>query len=96
MLDRNEANRPERRSTIISCELAKYDINIAALSEVRFPDSGNFREESSDTFCWSGRPSGLKREAGVALAISNRLTAKPVNERIITLRLPFPRTDSAW
>lgn len=40
-------------------------------------------------------PSGQRREAGVALAVSNHLTPKlvqdpkPVNDRIMTLRLPL-------
>ena len=46
MLDRNTSERPERRSAIISKELQKYSIDIAALSEVRFKDSGSIREES--------------------------------------------------
>ena len=95
MLDRDDASRPERPSAIISRELSKYSIDITALSDVRFPDSGSLLEECGYTFYWSWRPSGLKQEAGVALAISNRLTPKlqqeikPVNERIITLRPPL-------
>ena len=95
MLDSEQCNRPERRSAIISRELRKYDIDVAALSEVRFPDSGSIREEGGYTIFWSGRPSGTKREAGVALAISNALTSKlvqdpkPMSDRLMTLRLPL-------
>lgn len=95
MLDREEANRPERRWAIISRELLKYNIDIAALSEVRFPESGSIREESGYTIYWSGKPSGQRCEAGVALAVSNHLIPKliqdpkPVNDRIMTLRLPL-------
>ena len=49
MLDRENTERPERRSAIISSELQKYGIDIAALSEVRFKDTGNIREESGYT-----------------------------------------------
>ena len=93
MLDREHTDRPERRSAIISRELFKYGIDIAALSEVRFPKSGSIREESGYTIYWSGKPSGSKRESGVALAISNELIPKlqqepkPVNDRIMMLRM---------
>ena len=36
LLDRNEANRPERRTSLVAMELAKYNIDIAALCETRF------------------------------------------------------------
>lgn len=95
MLNRNNSDRPERRSAIISKELHRYSIDIAALSEVRFADSGSIREESGYTIYWSGKPSGDKSESGVALAVRNDLMPKlteepkPVNERMITLRLPL-------
>lgn len=95
ILDREEENRPERRSAIISRKLSKYDIDIAVLSEVRFPESGSIQEESGYTTYWSGKPSGIRCESAVALAISNELIPKlqqdpkPVNDRIMTLRLPL-------
>ena len=45
MLDRQCSNRPERRSAIIAHKLCNYDIDIAALSEVRWPESGHFKED---------------------------------------------------
>ena len=39
MLDRENTERPERRSAIISSELQKYGISIAALSKVRFKNT---------------------------------------------------------
>ena len=56
MLDREDCNRPERRSAFISRELKKYDIDLAALSEVRLLDSGSIQEEGGLTIFWSGRP----------------------------------------
>ena len=95
MLDRDRVDRPERRSAIITRELRKYSVDICALSEVRFGDTGSIREEAGYTIYWSGRTSGRKSESGVALAISNAVITKmsedpkPVNDRIITLRLPL-------
>ena len=84
--------RPERRIAIIASELYKYDINIAALSEVWFSDAGSIREKAGYTIFWSGKPDG---EHGVAIAARNCLILKlfedpkPVNERMITLWLPL-------
>lgn len=95
MLDRQNAERPERRSAIVSHELMKYDIDIAALSEVRFPDSGYIREESGYSIYWSGRAADDRSESGVALAIRDELVSKlieepkAVNDRLITLRVPL-------
>ena len=95
MLDRDRAERPERRSAIIVRELKKYGIDIGALSEVRFGDTGSIREEAGYSIYWSGKTSGMKSESGVALAVSNAVVAKmtedpkPVNDRMITLRLPL-------
>ena len=36
LLDRDGANRPERRTALVAMELAKYNIDIAALCETRF------------------------------------------------------------
>ncbi|KAK3509681.1 hypothetical protein QTP70_008422 [Hemibagrus guttatus] len=49
-------------------ELAKYRIDIAALCETRFPESGSLNDLDY-TFFWSGKPDGEKREAGVGFAI---------------------------
>ena len=95
MLDRVNVERPERRSAIVANELEKYNIDIAALSEVRFSDAGSIREEAGYTIFWSGKPEGEVREHGVAIAMKNCLISKlsedpkPVNERMITLRLPL-------
>ena len=95
MLDRGNADRPERRSAIVAGQLANYNIDIAALSEVRFADSGSIREEAGYTIFWSGKPEGETHEYGVGLAIRNGLIPRlmgepqPVNERMMTLRLPL-------
>lgn len=84
--------RPERRTALISRELESYKIDIAALQETRFSDQGQLKEKPH-TYCWSGKPSGGRREAGVAFAISNHLVKEleslPTgkNDRLISLRM---------
>ena len=38
-LEREGAGRPERRTAVVAMELAKFDIDIAALCETRFSES---------------------------------------------------------
>ena len=56
LLDRVEANRPERRTAQVTRELKQYNVDIAALSETRFLDKGELSEVGSGyTVFWSGR-----------------------------------------
>ena len=50
MLDRENTERPDKRNAIISSELQKYGIDIAALSEVRFKDTGNIVKSQATPF----------------------------------------------
>ncbi|VDL93945.1 unnamed protein product [Schistocephalus solidus] len=51
-------------------ELARYKVDIAALSETRFSEQGQLDEVCADyTFFWSGRSKAKRRDAGVAFAI---------------------------
>lgn len=55
MLDLADSSRPERRSALIAHELSRLDIDIAALSEVRFPEEGSLKEQDAGyTLYWSG------------------------------------------
>ena len=38
-----------RRTALIACELARYNIDIAALSEIRLPDEGSIVETGTVT-----------------------------------------------
>ena len=95
MLDRQNAYRPERRSAIISLELSKYNIDIAAQSEVRFWETGHIREETGYSIYWSGKAADERSEFGGSLAIMTELASKLVKEpkaisdRIMTLRIPL-------
>ena len=95
LLDRNKANRPMRRTALIAKELARYMIDIAALSETRLADEGQRQESTGYTFFWIGKGENEKREAGVGFAIKTKLLAKldgppkGINERLMTVRLPL-------
>ena len=63
-----------RRTTLIACELARYSIDIAALSETRLPDEGSFLEMwSGCTIFWSGPPTVARRIHGVGFAVRTAL-----------------------
>nr|VZH92149.1 unnamed protein product [Spirometra erinaceieuropaei] len=98
LLDNPRSNRPERRTSLVARELARYKVDIAALSETRFSEQGQLEEVGVGyTFFWSGRAKAERRDAGVAFAIRNdivgRLPCLPqgINDRLMSLRLPLLR-----
>nr|VZI34099.1 unnamed protein product [Spirometra erinaceieuropaei] len=90
LLDTLRSNRPERRTALVARELARYKVDIAALSETRFSEQSQLEEVGADyTFFWSSRPRAERRDAGVAFAIRNdivgRLPSLPqgTNDRLL-------------
>ena len=81
-------------------ELAKYNIDIAALCETRFSESCSL-DALEYSFFWSGKPKGERREAEVGFAINKDLVTKltemprPVSDRIMTMRLPLSKDNFA-
>ena len=75
---------------VLSSELARLGVAVAALSETRLP----YRGETSVggyTYYWSGAPNG-HRVNGVAVAVADQLVpliggVTPVSERILRLRI---------
>ena len=83
---------PEERmiTHLLSFELKRLEIGIAALSEVRRPDCGEIMV-GGNTYYWSGRSDGYHAQ-GVAVAVSNKLTPMIievilVNVHIMRLRI---------
>ena len=83
---------PQERmiTCLLSYELNRMNIGIAALSEVWRPDSGEIMA-GGDTYYWSGHSDGYHAQ-GVVVAVSNKLTpmiieVTLVNERIMRLRI---------
>nr|VZI43366.1 unnamed protein product [Spirometra erinaceieuropaei] len=96
--DNPRSNRPERRTALVARELARYKVDIAALSETRFSEQGQLEDVGAGyTFFWSDRPRAERRDAGVAFAIRTdivgRLPCLPqgINDRLMSLRLPLRR-----
>ncbi|BHF67723.1 hypothetical protein SprV_0301075100 [Sparganum proliferum] len=94
--DNPKSNLPERRTAPVAGELARYKVDIDALSETRFSDQGELEEAGAGhTFFWICRPRSEKRDAGVAFAIRNdivgRLPCLPqgTSNRLMSLRLPL-------
>ncbi|BHF75372.1 hypothetical protein SprV_0501846800 [Sparganum proliferum] len=53
--DNPRSNRPGRWTALVARELARYKVDIAALSETRFSERGQLEEMGADcTFFWSG------------------------------------------
>jgi exonuclease III len=97
--DRENIPRPERRTALISKELARYRIDIAALSETRLADEGMLKEiKGGYTFFWRGRPESEDRLHGVGLAIRSSLMKDiptlpvGINERLMKIRFPLSKT----
>ncbi|BHF58381.1 hypothetical protein SprV_0100133300 [Sparganum proliferum] len=75
--DNPRSNRPERRIALVARELARYKVDIAALSETRFSEQGQLEEVSVGyTFFCNGRPRAERRDAGVAFAIRNDIMGR--------------------
>ena len=72
MLDKSDSSRPERRSALVAHELSRLNIDIAALSEVRFADKGSLKEHGAGyTLFWSGKPTDERRLSGVGFMMRN-------------------------
>lgn len=99
LMDREASSRPERRTALIARELARYRIDIAALSETRIAEEGSVDElKGGYTFFWKGKAKDEERIHGVGLAIKTSLLKQlpglptPVNERLMKFRFPLNRT----
>ncbi|BHF80968.1 hypothetical protein SprV_0702409700 [Sparganum proliferum] len=97
-LDNPRGNRPERGTALVVRELARYKLDIAALSETRFSEQGQLGEVGAGyTFFWSGRPSAERRDARVVFAIRSDIVGRlpclsgGINDRLMSLRLPLRR-----
>ena len=91
-----------RRTVLIACELARYHIDIAALSETRLPDEGSLVEMSTGyTFFWSGLPTVARRIHVVGFAVRTALLQSTqesliaIDEQLMTLLLPLARNRFA-
>ena len=74
LMDTANSDRPERRSALVCRELARFNIDVAALSETRLADEGNIQETAAEyTIFWIGKTTDEPRIHGVGFAIKTRL-----------------------
>ena len=91
------------RTALIACELSRYNIDIAALSETRLPDEGSLVEMGTGyTFFLSGLPTVARGFHGVAFTVRTALLqttlGSPIamDERLMTLRLPLAKKSLCY
>ena len=80
-----------RKTAIIDRELARLNVDIAALQETRLPSDGSLREQNY-TFFWQGLKPEEPRLHGVGFAVKNSLMSAiepPTNgtERMLRIKL---------
>ncbi|XP_076067648.1 uncharacterized protein LOC143040440 [Oratosquilla oratoria] len=80
-----------RKTAVISSELLRLQVDIAALQETRIADSGTLKEKEF-TFFWHGKSAEDRSEHGVGFAVRNTLLSMVEpgdkgSERLMTLRL---------
>ena len=96
LLDRTISQRPERQTALVALEMNRYNVDIAALSETKLPGYDSL-EDHGYIFFWSGRSTQERREAGVGFAVRKEIAKMldekpvPINDRIMTMRLPLQR-----
>ena len=91
-----------RHTALIACELARYNIDIAALSETRLPDEGSLVEMGTGyTFVCSGLPTVACRIRDAEFVVrtaplrSTQESPIAIDERLMTLRLPLAKNHLA-
>lgn len=77
MPDSVHSNQPQHRSALIAREVATLNVDIAALSKVRFQDEGSLQEYGTGyTFFWSGNPTTQGSLLGVSFMVSTTIAAR--------------------
>ena len=74
-MDRPKLQRPKRQTALVALEMNRYNVDIAALGEVRLPGYDNL-EDHGYFFFWSGIPSQERREAGLGFPVRKEIAAK--------------------
>jgi len=88
LMDARDTDRPERRTALVSRELTRFNIDVAALSETKLLGEGQITEVGSGyTFFWKGKNPEDHRSQGVGFAVktqlvkAHNLTPNAINER---------------
>ncbi|KAK0136840.1 hypothetical protein N1851_026969 [Merluccius polli] len=85
-------------TALVALELARYNIDIAALSETRLHGEDSLTEVGAGyTFFWKGVPEGTRRNHGVGVAMKSKLLQRipespiGINERLMTWHIPLAK-----
>ena len=96
LMDSSGSDRPQRRTALVSRELDRYKVEIAALSKTRLAEEGLLKEVGAGyIFFWSGCKKEEWREAGVGFTVKSHLVRKlsghpkGINDRLMMPRLPL-------
>ena len=86
--------RPQRRLAPVAWEVARLDINIAAVSEVRFTEQGSLTEDGAGYILfWSGKNKDDVSDVGfmIKTSITRKLQNLSVghSDRLMSLRHPI-------
>ena len=94
LIDVQDSDRPHRRTALITRELARYKIDIAAISETRLVDAGSLEETGSNhTVFWrelSAKELGIHGVGFIVrTSLLRQLNCQPtgINERLMTWRI---------
>ena len=94
LLDRDESRNAERRTAIVARELARYNVDIAALSETRLSGENQLSEKGAGyTFFWKGKTEGEKRERGVGFATRTEIIKQLEQPYGVSDRIMCPRAS---
>ena len=67
-------DRPQRRSALVASELARLDMDIVALSEVRFAEEGSLTDDEAEyTLFWSGKNKNERRLSAFGFMIKTSI-----------------------
>ena len=95
-------DRPQRRSALIARELARLDIDIAVVSEVRFAEQGSLTEDVAGyTLLRSEKNKNERRLSDVGFMIKTFIASKQQNlpishsDHLMSLRLPIQHNKFA-
>ncbi|XP_008483671.1 craniofacial development protein 2-like [Diaphorina citri] len=93
-----------RRTAVISRELKRYKIDIAALQETHLKNSGQLEEKNSGyTYLWSGCEDDGDNHYGVAICVRTELLKKGIvsepccySDRIMSVQLLSQNTETTF
>ncbi|VDL89112.1 unnamed protein product [Schistocephalus solidus] len=95
LLVNQRSKLPERTILLVARELARFMVDVAALSDTRFSEQGQQEVGVGYTFFWSCRQKAELCDAGNAFAIRNDIVGhlfclpQGINYRLMRLRLPL-------